>query len=186
VTVAVGVGKGATLGGTGTVGGSPGTLTVDGDVDFASGSTLAVHATGLAGDTNANRSRLFSPAGTLTFGGFTVNVTKFGTAAEDVSGSYTVADFMGIGSSGLDSPLTVMGTNGSASAGGITFNVSGFASPHAWSLRRTNNTLVVSFSPVPEPSTALVDFGTGLGAAKWRRRRRAGDPAASPQATVAS
>jgi hypothetical protein len=165
---------------------SPGTQTVNGDVDFAAGSTLAVQATGVAGDSDTNRSRLLSTSGTLTFAGtvaspFTVAVTKSGSATEATSASYTIASFLTIGSGGLDAALTFVGTNGTMTSadGTIQLSVIGFASPHTWSLMRPagTQTLTLSFTPVPEPAQALAAAALGAGAAgwvRWRRRRWSG------------
>jgi hypothetical protein len=46
-------------------------------------------------------------------------------------------------------------------------------------LFRSGDNLVLSFSPVPEPSSILTICALGLGAVQWRRRRRGAEHTAA-------
>jgi fibronectin-binding autotransporter adhesin len=156
---------------------APAKLTAGGNVSFSPGSTFSVALDGSSTNGDANRSQLFSALGTLTFSGaagnpFTVSALKSGTGAEATSGSYTIASFAAIGSSGLDAALTLNGNGAATNASNIQLIVSGFSSPHIWSLQRAGGTLVLSFAPVPEPAFLLAACSSAVWLAGARTRRR--------------
>jgi autotransporter-associated beta strand protein len=154
-----------------------------GTTDFASGSTLGIR---IGGDANADTDRSqLSTAGTLTFpnagsGTWTVDVSK--TAAYNPAGpatrTYTIAQagVGGIPSTGLDTAVSLIATGlpgQTATNGTTTLRVTGFAAGSVFTLQKQGgNSLVLTFSPVPEPVGVLAVFGVGLGFAAWRRRAR--------------
>jgi autotransporter-associated beta strand protein len=171
----VDVRNGATL----AAGGSPGTTSVTGNVDFQAGSTLRIQLNGL-GDTDADRSRLLL-TGALTFAGasgnpFTVDVTNSGSFSGTTTATYTIASAGSIGSTGLDSTLSLAaGAGGSGTAtntSNVRLNVSGFVAGEQFSLQRSGNFMLLSFTPVPEPATILGIALAGTGAVEWWRRKR--------------
>lgn len=199
-TGTVTVANGATLMGNGSLGGplavqgggivrpnnptndNPGRLSQTGSTaDFASGSTLGIR---LGGDTNTDTDRSqLNTTGTLTFpnsgsgGTWTVDVSK--VAAYNPTGTatrtYTIAQAGSIPSTGLDTPVTLFATGAGTTTGTngtTTLRVTGFAAGSFFSLQRQGNSLVLNFSPVPEPVAVLAVFGAGLGFAAWRRRAR--------------
>ena len=160
--------SGQTLRGTGTIvgdfgvrndatlaaGGSPGTTSVTGDVDFDPGSTLGIQLAG-ATDTNAHRSRL-SLTGAFTFAGaiinpFEIDVTSFGGFTGGAAATYTIASAGSIGSPGLNSPLNLtLGPGGSGSITNSSFirlSASGFDEGDQFTLQRMGNELKLSFVP---------------------------------------
>jgi fibronectin-binding autotransporter adhesin len=146
----LGVRSGATL----AAGGSPGTTSVTGDVDFDPGSSIGIQLAG-ATDTNAHRSRLLL-SGALTFGGAIVNpfeivVTSFGGFTGGAAAIYTIASAGSIGSAGLNSPLSLtLGPGGSGSVINSSFirlSVSGFDEGDQFTLQRMGSELRLSFLP---------------------------------------
>jgi autotransporter-associated beta strand protein len=135
-------------------GGSPGTTSVNGDVDFDPGSTLSIQLAG-ATDTDIHRSRL-SLTGSLTFSGailnpFEIDVTSFGGFTGGPAATYTIANAGSIGSSGLNSPLNLtLGAGGSGSvtnANFIRLRASGFDAGDQFTLQRLGDDLKLSFAP---------------------------------------
>jgi autotransporter-associated beta strand protein len=148
--------------------------------DFASGSTLGVR---IGGDTNTDTDRSqLNTTGTLTFpnsgsGTWTVDVSK--TTAYNPAGAstrtYTIAQASSIPSTGLDTQISLLMGAGTTTAtnGTTTLRVTGFAAGSVFTLQKQGgNSLVLTFSPVPEPVGVLAVFGVGLGFAAWRRRAR--------------
>ncbi len=145
-------------------GNSVGTLTV-GSATFADGSAFNLELgstnprSGPVADINSN-DRL-NVLGALSFGtSLTVNVD--GTGQTFVAGNDY--DFFILQS---PSAVTLPGT--------VTFNPTNFATPGAFSLNLAagGNAVYVTFTPVPEPATAMAIAFGGVAVAGWYRRRRA-------------
>jgi autotransporter-associated beta strand protein len=141
-------------------GGSPGTLTVEGNVTFSPGSTLAVELAGPT-DSNADRSRLVL-SGDLAFSGslvglnfFTVSVLADEAFAVSAPAAYTIASAGQISSNSLNSPLTVVagasGTGSAINVSSIRLSISGFNEGDELSLQRSGNDLMLSFIPTILP-----------------------------------
>ncbi len=137
-------------------GGSPGTLSVTGPVKFDPGSTLGLQLNGST-DTDAHRSRL-ALTGSMTFSGtvanpFVVDITNFGAFTGLVPSTYTVVNAGTIGSTGLNTPLSV--TLGAGGAGSVTntsnvrLDVSGFVSGNQFVMQQVGDSLQLSFHPGP-------------------------------------
>jgi autotransporter-associated beta strand protein len=153
----LGVRNGATL----AAGGSPGTTSVTGDVDFDPGSTFGIQLSG-ATDADVHRSRL-ALTGALTFAGsianpLEINVSTFGGFTGGAAVTYTIASAGSIGSTGLNSPLILtLGAGGSGSALNanlIRLSASGFDPGDQFTLQRVGSDLRLSFVP----STLAADF----------------------------
>jgi len=201
-TGAVSVANVASLVGIGTVGGgpltvqsggtvsvqnpvtqAPGRLTqVNGNTDFATGTTFGVR---IGGDTNTDTDRSqLNTTGSINFpstgsgGTWTVDVSKVSTynPTGSTTRTYTIAQASSILSNGLDTPVTLQATGAAgqtASNGTTTLRVSGFAAGSTFTLQKSGTgSIVLSFSPVPEPVGVLAVFGVGLGFTAWRRRAR--------------
>lgn len=162
---AVTVASGATLGGTGSIAGgvnflsggrlAPGVTT--GTLTFTNGLTLQTGAIfdfqlGTSSDKIfVTGGQLIGPAGN---NGVTLNLTNSGSFGV---GSYTLVDFGGATLNGFELTDFAFGTT-----------ISGFSS----SLSFSGNTLVLTASAIPEPSTYAALLGaTALAATVWRRRR---------------
>jgi autotransporter-associated beta strand protein len=160
---------------------NPGKLSQTGSTaDFASGSTLGIR---IGGDTNTDTDRSqLNTTGTLTFpnsgsGTWTVDVSKVAAynPAGAVTRTYTIAQASSIPSTGLDTQISLLMGAGTTTAtnGTTTLRVTGFAAGSVFTLQKQGgNSLVLTFSPVPEPVGVLAVFGMGLGFAAWRRRAR--------------
>lgn len=169
---------GATLQGTGR---ALGPVTVQGNGHLAPGNSIGTITTGAATFNNlgvynvefggltddaTTRDRLVS-TGVINF--VTGSIVQVQLVGADpgyqtfTTYSYTIATGA--------SPIQVDGSSGNPLSG-ITLNASGYAGPANFSLARSGNNLVLNFTPVPEPASAVAVLLAGLaGAAAWRRRR---------------
>lgn len=191
-TGAVAVNGGATLGGTGTVGGpvtvnaagilrgdigsGMGTLNVR-DVTVVRGGSIS--ATLGAGGTS---SQLTLGANTLTLStGSRVILSDVGGFVVGTPSSYILAT-TSAGTLNLNGSTVpdgfIFGTfvQGTGNTGPVDIDTSSFtvtpATGDTFTLSRSGPNLVLSFSPVPEPSMILGLAAIGTGFAGWARRRR--------------
>ncbi|HVS53743.1 MAG TPA: autotransporter-associated beta strand repeat-containing protein [Opitutaceae bacterium] len=169
---AVSVGNGAILGGSGTINGlgtiqsgahlapgvSVGTLTFTSGLTLNSGSILDF-------DVGTGSDKIFVTGGTLSgpvTGSITLNLSNSGGF---VAGTYTLFDFTGasIAGSSFDTTDFVFGSL-----------PAGTSANYSLSIVSNQLQLTSTVSAVPEPSTYAALIGAAaLGAAGWRRRRRA-------------
>jgi autotransporter-associated beta strand protein len=184
--------SGQTLKGTGTFGGgastlatfasgskvapgaSIGTLLANGDITFASGSTLEVEFNA----TSSDRFQHNASNRTVTFdSGFVLSLLNLGTPTTQTA--FTIA------SSGTNLTTPDLTTasftvdnighpSGTYSTPNVTFkiNPAQFAGGEKFSLSAGSGNLVLTFTPVPEPAFVTVIFAAGLGGAAWLRRSR--------------
>jgi len=174
-TGAITVATGATLGGSGVIGGatvvhgtlapgnSPGLLTFAGDLTLAS-DARSVFELGL----NTGRGSTYDAVdigGLFTYGGDLV-LTLSGTY------EYATWDLFDFGDASWDGNFQTVTLSGDY-IGALSFNGSvwsGIVGGQAWSFDQSTG----QFAAVPEPSTwAVFGLGTGL-LAVWRRRKRVG------------
>jgi fibronectin-binding autotransporter adhesin len=176
---AVTVQNGGTLGGTGTISGgavtvqnggtlAPGASAAVGTLHtatttFSSGSTFAVD---LNGSSSADQ---LASTGTLTFNSFTLALNNLG-GTYNTTQNYTIATATTLVTSALTLPANFT-VGGSQPGGGVTFSTTGFASGDMFSLSRSGNNLVLTYTPVPE-AAALAVFAAGLGVVPVARRLR--------------
>ncbi len=186
-TGAVDVGSGGTLGGNGTI--TPtgaNTVTVNGSGTITAGTgvadpTLAIGANGLTLNAGAAYSVKLFDVGTTDISLLQVTGTATIDAAADV-----LLDLSALSSGQVNSLRTTVGVGNSrdytvlsatAVSGGFTSltigNLGNFAAGE-WTLANggTGGLVVLRFTPVPEPATAVALFVGGVGAAEWLRRRR--------------
>ena len=162
---AVTVASGATLGGTGTLGGgvnflsgarlapgvSAGTLTFTNGLTLQTGSILDFQLGTTSDQVAVTGGLLIGPSGT---NGVTLNLSNAGGF---IAGTYTLFDFTSASPIGFDLADFAIGTT-----------IAGFSNNLAFS----GNTLVLTATAVPEPSTYAALLGAlALAAAAWRRRR---------------
>jgi autotransporter-associated beta strand protein len=196
-TGAVTVAAGGSLGGSGTLGGAT-TVQSGGRVFGGSGSNAGTLTTGNV--TVQNGGQLFANLAasgtnsTLAFAGNTLDLRNgtilrlddlagFSTTA---AGTYNLATFTNGDSLLLNGLSTIDGQPlgslvvGSAPIGVIEIDptlITGLTAGDRFDLRRSGNNLVLTFSPVPEPTTLLAVCGLAVGGAVAvrRLRRKAGD-----------
>ena len=167
----------------------PGQLRASGNVTYTDPTGNGSLAVALAGaqtaedaGSNARRSQL-AVTGSMTFAnGMTVDVSRIGTFGTlGIQNNYTIATAATLNAPAAFTSVSLttgVGGGGSATANGMTLSVSGFNSGDVFTLLRQAQTLVLQYTPVPEPAAALAVLAAGLGVASWRRRaRRRGEPA---------
>ena len=175
-TGAVNINSGGTLGRTGT------TALATGSVTVASGGTLTANVAA-----NGTASQLDLGANTLDFKtGATLRLTGLAGFTNTANASYTLALLTDGANLKVDGTTVgdgnPLGTyvHGTGATGAVVIDTSGFtlATGDNFTLARSGNNLVLTFSPVPEPALVLTVGAAGLAAAGWLRRRktRAAEP----------
>jgi hypothetical protein len=115
-------------------------------------------------------------SGALTLDpGSVVNVTNLaGVTPTDVTDrSYTIATASAINGATTGTEDLGQFIVGGADTGPVNFDATGFAAGDRFTLQRQGTTLVLTYTPVPEPAAALAVFAAGLGAYMRLGRRRA-------------
>ncbi|MDG2182101.1 MAG: autotransporter-associated beta strand repeat-containing protein [Mariniblastus sp.] len=176
------VASGATLAGTGTIGGattisgthgpgnSAGIQTFNSDLSYEAGAVIDWELVSNASDSSGTRGTDFDGidvGGALSFNGAT-------TLNFDFSGSVNFADAFWTTDGASESWSIFTGATSVNSIENLSFNVNGATSPGTFTLSENGSDVVLnySFSAVPEPTTFLM-FGLGLGCLGFGRRRKA-------------
>lgn len=176
------VASGATLAGTGTIGGattisgthgpgnSAGIQTFNSDLSYEAGAVIDWELVSNTSDSSGTRGTDFDGidvGGALSFnGGTTLNF--------DFGGSVNFADAFWNTDGASESWSIFTGATSVNSIENLSFNVNGATSPGTFTLSENGSDVVLnySFSAVPEPTTFLM-FGLGLGCLGFGRRRKA-------------
>ena len=176
------VASGATLAGTGTIGGattisgthgpgnSAGIQTFNSDLSYEAGAVIDWELVSNTSDSSGTRGTDFDGidvGGALSFNGAT-------TLNFDFGGSVNFADAFWTTDGASESWSIFTGATSVNSLGNLSFNVNGATSPGTFTLSENGSDVVLnySFSAVPEPTTFLM-FGLGLGCLGFGRRRKA-------------
>jgi len=176
------VANGATLAGTGTIGGattisgthgpgnSAGIQTFNSDLSYEAGAVIDWELVSNVSDSSGTRGTDFDGigvGGALSFNGAT-------TLNFDFSGSVNFADAFWTTDGASESWSIFTGATSVNSIENLSFNVNGATSPGTFTLSENGSDVVLnySFSAVPEPTTFLM-FGLGLGCLGFGRRRKA-------------
>ena len=176
------VASGATLAGTGTIGGattisgthgpgnSAGIQTFNSDLSYEAGAVIDWELVSNTSDSSGTRGTDFDGidvGGALSFNGAT-------TLNFDFGGSVNFADAFWNTDGASESWSIFTGATSVNSIENLSFNVNGATSPGTFTLSENGSDVVLnySFSAVPEPTTFLM-FGLGLGCLGFGRRRKA-------------
>ena len=180
-TGAVVVVSGATLAGTGTIGGattisgthgpgnSAGIQTFSSDLSYEAGAVIDWELVSNTSDASGTRGTDFdgiNVGGALSFNGATTMDFDFG-------GSVNFADAFWTTDGASETWSVFSGATSVNSLGNLSFNVNGASAPGTFTLSDNGSDVFInySFSAVPEPTTFLM-FGLGLGCLGFGRRRK--------------
>lgn len=167
------VGYGATL----SPGQSPGTLSFDTTLTFASGGQLLIEIADATGGLGTGWD------GVAVINGHALVITALPATPFEITVASLATEGWAGAAANFDASQTYTWTILTAgaiegfSASAFTINTAGFLAANAatgnFTLTQSDNTLQLTFAPVPEPSTyALMAIGTGILAVTIRRRRR--------------
>lgn len=176
------VASGATLAGTGIIGGattisgthgpgnSPGIQTFASDLSYEAGAVIDWELVSNTSDASGTRGTDFdgiNVGGALTFNGATTMNFDFG-------GSVNFADAFWTTDGASETWSVFTGASSVNSIGNLSFNVNGASAPGTFTFSDNGSDVFLnySFSAVPEPTTFLM-FGLGLGCLGFGRRRKA-------------
>jgi autotransporter-associated beta strand protein len=187
---AVTIQTGTTLGGTGLITIAPTTVQGGGTVapgdaanpvseltldqtTFDVGGTYAVDVGSFS---DVSTRDLLSLAGPLTLApGSVVSVTNLAgtTPTDQTARNYTIATASSINGASTGTEDLGQYTVGGGNTGPVQISASGFAAGDRFSLQRQGTSLVLTYTPVPEPVAVLAVFAAAVAAWHWRRTRTA-------------